>query len=238
MTSDGAISIEADNQSIRAILEELSRQTQLIVISEDALDELVSVQIHQPTLPEAIRSLLRQKSYLLHQIDHAFGSDDSGDKKYDRLWIFSDEPDSDQPGWRTKASLRPDDDSDIETADYQILALSDDSGDREEAMVGFGEIAGSDNIVYLQRGLSDPEKRVRQEAIESLIEIGGAESIHALSAVLHDPDDGIRIDAVDAMGEIGGQDAIRYLQMAMTDENHTVREAAAEWLTELAWQHD
>ena len=235
---DGAVSIEADNQSIRAILEELSRQTQLVVTSEDALDELVSVQIRQPTLPDALRSLLRQKSYMLHQVDHAPDNDDLGDEKYSRLWIFTDELDSAQPGWRTKAKLWPDDDSDIETIDYQILALSDDSGDREEAMVGFGEIGGRRGIDYLQQGLSDPDERVREEAIESLIEIGGTESIHALGIALNDPDTGVRIDAVDAMGEIGGQDAIKYLQLAMTDENHIVREAAAEWLTELAWRRE
>ena len=237
-TSEAAISIKAENQSIRTVLEELSRQVNLVVISEDALDELVAVDIDQPTLQDAIRSLLRQKSYMLHQLDYESDSETSGSANYNRLWIFSDKPGTSETAWRMNTDSWPDDGGDVEIVDYQVLAMSEDSGDREEAMVGFGETGGSDNIVYLQRGLSDPDKRVREEAIESLIEVGGTESIHALSNVLHDPDDGIRIDAVDAMGEIGGQDAIRYLRLALNDENHTVREAAAEWLTELAWRRE
>ncbi len=238
VTSDGAISIKAENQSLRAVFEELSRQSILFVISEDALDDLVTVDIHQLTLPEAIRSLLRQKSYMLHQLDYGSDTEKSNSAASNKLWIFPDEHGTAQPAWSTKAGLRPDDGSDFEMVDYQILALSDDSGDREEAMVGFGEIGGRRGIDYLQQGLSDPDERVREEAIESLVEIGGPESIHALGIALNDPDTGVRIDAVDAMGEIGGQDAIKYLQLAMTDENHIVREAAAEWLTELAWRRE
>jgi hypothetical protein len=236
--SDQAISIKAQNISIRAVLEELSRQTNLEVFAEKALDNLVTVDIDQPTLSQAIRSLLRQESYMLHHVDHIAEIDGSRGTIYSRLWIFSNESSAGQPGWSMKPDFRPDDSSELGMIDYQILALSEDVNAREDAMVGFGDIGGESAVEYLQQGLSDPDERVRDEAIESLLGIGGEESIHALSFVLNDPVASLRIDAVDAMGEIGGQDAIKYLQMAMTDENHTVREAAAEWLTELAWQRE
>ena len=238
VVSGQAISIKAENISIRAVLEGLSRQTNLQIDSQEALDELVTIEIDRATLSDAIRSLLRQESYLLHELGQLSGNEISGGPIHRRLWIFSDESGAGQPGRNTKANPRPDDGNGNGMVDYQVLALSEISGERAEAMFGFGEIGGDSGIAYLQQGLSDPDERVRDEAIESLIEIGGAESIHALSIALNSSNAGLRIDAVDAMGEIGGQDAIGYLQLAMTDENHTVREAAAEWLAELAWQRD
>ncbi len=233
-----AVSIKAANASIRSVLEELSRQSNLAVVSRDALDELVTVDIEEPTLAEAIRRLLRQKSFMLHQPSYATGTEFPGNSAYSRLWILSGESNDSQPTWTTQAKSRPSPVNDSELIDYQILALSDNSGDREDAMVGFGDVGSSSVVEYLQYGLSDPDEGVREAAIESLAELGGAESVQALSVVLYDPDAAIRVDAVDALGEIGGQEAIRFLQVAMTDDNHTVREAAAEWLTELAWQHD
>ncbi len=235
--SNVAVSIKADDTSIRSVLEELSRQSNLVVVSQDALDELVTVDIEEPTLAEAILRLLRQKSFMLHQASYATGSEFPGNSPYSRLWILSGESNDRQLTWTTQARSRPPLVNDSELIDYQILALSDNGGDREDAMVGFGDV-GSSVIDYLRYGLSDPDEGVREAAIESLAELGGTESVQALTVVLNDPDAAMRIDAVDALGEIGGQEAIRILQMAMTDDNHTVREAAAEWLTEIMWQHD
>ena len=235
--SDVAVSIRAANTSIRNVLEELSRQSNLVVVSQETLDELVTVDIEEPTLAEAIRHLLRQKSFMLHQPSYATDSAFRGSSAYSLLWILSGESDDSLPTWTTQANSRPPLVYESEMIDYQILALSDNGGDREDAMVGFGDLGISGVVVYLQYGLSDPDEGVREAAIESLADLGGTESVQALSVVLSDPDAAMRIDAVDALGEIGGQAAIKFLQLAMTDDNHTVREAAAEWLTELAWQN-
>jgi hypothetical protein len=235
MISDEAVTIKADNTSIRSVLEELSRQTNLIVMSEETLDELITVEVDRSTLQGAIRRLLRQKSFMLHQLSHVSSGELPGIMPHSRLWIFSDDSGSNQHAWTIQPALRPDPVENSEMIDYQVLALSDKRADREEAMLGFGEIASSNSIEYLQQGLSDPDERVRETAIESLAELGGTESVQALSLALNDPDASLRIDVVDALGEIGGQEAIKLLQEAMTDDNDTVREAAAEWLTELAW---
>jgi len=232
--TDEAISIRARDTSLRNVLEELSRQSNLTIMSQDPLDDLVTVDIAAQSLPEAVRRLLRQKSFMLHQLNYLADRPDGA--SYNRLWIFSEGPID--GGWATRTLPSPASDISSELIDYQLLALSAKSGDREEAMYGFGEFGGSNDVEYLQQGLSDPDENVREEAIESLVELGGTESVQALSLVLHDPDISIRIDAVDALGEIGGQEAMKLLQEAMADENHTVREAAAEWLTELAWQRD
>ncbi len=238
MIGDEVVTIKADNTSIRSVLEELSRQTDLIVMSEENLDELVTAEIDQRTLPEAIHRLLRHKSFMLHQLSHVSDSDFPGTILHSRLWIFSGDSGSNQYAWTIQPALRPDSVDSSELIDYQVLALSDKRADREEAMFGFGEIASSNSIEYLQQGLSDPDERVRETAIESLAELGGTESVQALSLALNDPDASLRIDVVDALGEIGGQEAIMLLQEALTDENDTVREAAAEWLTELAWMRN
>ncbi len=236
--SDEAVTIKADNTSIRSVLEALSRQTDLIVMSQETLDELVTVEIDRSTLQEAIRRLLRHKSFILHQVSHVSSGEFPRTMPHSRLWIFSDDSGSNQHAWTIRPALRPDPVDNSELIDYQVLALSDKRSDRAEAMFGFGEIASSISIEYLQQGLSDPDDRVREAAIDSLADLGGPESVQALSLALNDPDASLRIDAVDALGEIGGREAIKLLQEAMTDENDTVREAAAEWLTELAWMRN
>lgn len=227
ITND-AVTIKADNSSVRSVLEEISRQTHLVVMSQEALDKLVSIEIDQPTLPQAIRRLLRHKSYLLKQSNDVAGS----------LWIFSDDVDTGQRAWATQPTRRPDPEAGSELTDYLILASSDEASDREEAMFGFGEFADSNSVEYLLLGLSDPDESVREEAIQSLAELGGTESMMALSMALSDPEANVRVDAVEALGEIGGPEAVKSLQGATADENDAVREAAAEWLTELAWLHD
>ncbi len=85
--SNVAVSIEADNASIRSVLGELSRQSNLVVVSQDALDELVTVDIEEPTLAEAIHRLLRQKNFMLHRLSYATGSEFPGNSRYSRLWV-------------------------------------------------------------------------------------------------------------------------------------------------------
>ncbi len=236
--SDAVVSIKADNVSVKSVLEELSRQAGLVVTSEDTLPDLVTVDIEEPTLAEAIYHLLRQKSFMLHQVSHVSTRESPGTMPNGRLWILSDDSGNNQHAWTIQPALRPIRVGNSEMNNYQILALSDHGRDREDAMVGFGDVGGRSVVEYLQYGLSDPDESVREAAIESLIELGGTASAQALSVVLNDPDPAMRIDAVDALGEIGGQEVIRFLQMAMTDDDHTVREAAAEWFTELTWGHD
>ena len=221
-----SVSIAADNTTIRSVLEEMSEHSNLIVVSEEPLDELVMVDIAEPTIPQAIRRLLRQKSFMLHESRCL-----TGDAACFRLWIMTSGSSKSSQPWKSGNEKS-------ELIDYQILALSEKSGEREEAMVGFGEIQGVNAVEFLQQGLLDPDEDVREAAIESLAELGGTESVRALSLVLDDPDAGIRIDAIDALGEIGGAEAIELLEGAMADDNHTVREAAAEWFTALALQHE
>jgi hypothetical protein len=233
MISDHGVSIIALDTTIRDVLEELSQQSNLVVLSQDAVDDPVTVDIDQPTLPEAIRHLLRQKDFMIHQPSSLSGHADRGPAPYTRLWIFPDDSDNSQQGWTNVAPGIDDDGG--EFSDYRMLALSHSSSDREEAMYGIGDIGVDHSVEFLKRGLSDPVDRVRQAAIDSLAEIGGTESVQALGIALRDPDASLRVDAVDALGEIGSEESIEMLQGAIADENPIVREAAAEWITELTW---
>lgn len=235
---DQAVTIRAADTSIRSVLEELTYHVNLVVVSQESLDELVSVDIDEPTFSAAIHRLLRQKSFMLHQQSRASGTLPPGGAPYIRLWIFSGDANDAENAWVMHVSHWPDAALSNEMSDYQILAASIDGRDREEAMYGLAGTGSSSVIAYLRQGLSDSDERVREAAIESLALLGGIESVQALSSFLSDPDAGLRIGAVDALGRIGSNEAIGMLQTAMSDENHGVREAAAEWLTELAWRHD
>lgn len=236
--TDNGVAISAQAASIRSVLESLASQANLLVVSQERLEEPVSVDINEPTLSLAIHRLLRQKSFMLHQSGHAPGAGSVGRISDYRLWIFAPDPSHSEPAWVSPPRHRPEPDSADELAAYQILALSQDGRHRQEAMFGLAESGGSGSVTDLRQGLSDVDRRVREAAIESLAVVGGEESVGALGGILSDPDAGLRIDAVDAIGRIGGDEAIALLEQAMIDENHVVREAAAEWLTELAWRRD
>ena len=219
--TESAVIIEAKNASLHSVLEELSRKTGLAVTSQAALDEAVAAGIDEPTLQQAIRRLLRHRSYLLLQSRDAECS----------LWIFADDPEARTKTWAPPTAPPPEPDHDRELIDYQILAVSDAAKHRREAMYGFGET--SDDVALLLPGLSDPDVSVREEAILSIADIGGGQSVAALGIALSDSVARVRMDAVDALGEVGGPDATAWLWRAMADEDPTVREAASEWLIEL-----
>ena len=226
--AEDAVAIRANNTSMRSILEELSRQTGLVVMSHRSLDGLTSIDIDQPTLWQAIHRLLRRDSFLLHQSSDGVSS----------LRIFSHDADNSQTVWVIMPPRLSLFESDSEFADYRSLATSDDVHNREEAMYGFGELADRDSARYLQLGLTDSSVSVREEAILSLTDLGGTEAAQALRIALNDPRADVRVDVVNALGEIGGPEAVSLLLGAAADEHDAVREAAAEWLTELAWSSD
>lgn len=235
---DDLVTIVALNTSLKDVLEELSLNANLTILSEEVLDEPVTLDIQQASLPEAVRHLLRQKSYMLHRLNQDSTSGTVVSYPDSRLWIFSDAQRDTRYAWTSIPAMESYSEAGHETVDYRVLAYSNDAGEREEAMFALAEISGDANIAYLAQGLSDPDDGVRETAIEALMMIGGKQSIGALSIVLNDPDAGLRADAVDALGEIGGEDVMQYLQDAMADEDPIVREAAADWLTELAWRGD
>jgi hypothetical protein len=235
---DAAVTIRARNASIRSVLEELSAQTDLTVVSQEPLDELVIVDIDEPTLPRAVHRLLRQKSFMLHQFSEVRDKGNPGTTAVSRLWILAEGGNGNQEAWVTRPQRERDPDASADLIAFQLMVASDKGSDRAEAMYGFGETGGRDAVVFLQQALSDPEERVRLAAMEALAELRGEASVQALSSALNEPDVGMRIDVVDALGKIGGHEAVRYLQVAMTDESPAVREAAAEWLMELAWRRD
>lgn len=225
IVSGDRVLIEVDDVSIREVLEELARQTRLVVVSQEPLNEPLSVRIDTLPLPQAVRRLLRDKSFLLRQFNDGSA----------KLWILSENAGSRAQGWATPSDRMPQPEQGNALPDYLLLASSEEAGDREEAMYGFGDLREGKSIEYLLAGLSDPVESVREEAIQSLADLGGPASVTALATALHDPAASVRADAVDALGEIGGPAAVTWLQRAAADESAMVREAAADWLTEIAW---
>ena len=231
--SEAAVTIDAENTSIRRILESFSEKAGLVVHSDSALDEHVTVNVDARTVHDAISHILRDRSYVLLMTG---GDTDRCSVTCGQLWVFSDANGDDSDAWSTGPTQNSDLTHDIEWNEYQLLAMSTNDVDREKAMFELGEVGGQSSFELLQRGLSDSSRRVREAAIESLADIGGAGSISALGIALSDPDAGLRISALDALGEIGGKESIRLIQQALNDEESSVREASGNWLTELNWR--
>lgn len=228
---DEIVSVEAHDVPIRHILEEIARQTDLEVFTQDPLSEQVSVDLQDSSMFQAMRRILKDRSYNLSRVSSEQG-------RVVRLWILSADPDSFATSSTQLESLSAappfatplgEDDEDLAMLAAEALSYRDPSA-RVEAVYALGEI-GPSNTRILEQALMDPSAEVRESAIEALADIGGSESASALEVALNDAEVSVRLEAVEALGEIGGQTAAALLRKALVDE--ATRETAAELLAEL-----
>ena len=237
---NGAVTIRAENASVRNILEGLSRESGLVVRSRPALDEETSLDIEQVSLESAVRRLLRHHSFVLQQTYElpAFDRRDRG--PVGMLWILAGDGGQGGNGtaeWSSDPLSSRVSVVDDDTIDFKALAASGEARDRQEAMYAIADSGEPTDIAYLAQGLVDGDRGVREAAILGLAEFGGAEAVQTLALALDDPDVGLRADAVDALGSIGSPEAVELLREAtMRQVDPGIREAAAMSLVELQWQ--
>lgn len=233
IVGDSTVAIEAENTSIRRILESIAAEAGLVVHSDLPLAGRVTVSKTTANIADAIAHILRSESYMLLM---------SGDEFADclaacgRLWVLSGGSDADAGSWSTPQARFSGSTRDTDWENYQLLANSSDDMEREQAMFGLGELGHDSSIDLLKRGLVDANRSVREAAIESLADIGGNRSVAALGIALADPDPGLRISALDALGAVGGPKPKSLIQQALNDSDSNVREAAGNWMTELDWR--
>lgn len=227
---DDIVSVEARDIPIRHILEEIARHTDLEVVTHDPLSEHVSVDLQDSSMFQAMRRILKDRSYTLSYVP-------AEDGRIASLRILSTDP-----GSIATSSSRLEF---VSSAPPVVSPLAEDGEDlamlaadalshrdpfvRVEAVYALGEI-GPSNARILEQALMDPSAEVRESAIEALADIGGSESASALEVALNDVEVSVRLEAVEALGEIGGQTAADLLRKALADE--ATREAAAELLAE------
>jgi HEAT repeat protein len=222
----GHLTVMVGDVSLSELLDEIARQSGVTVVRYVALNQRVSLEFHRLSVEQALRRILRHRSFVL---EYAAAQPRA-------LWILPQAEEAYAAQRRAIESTNArssGEDTAAEISRLQAALSSADVEDREEAAMELGESGQVEAVAALSLALADKNKDVREAAIVSLAEIGGAQAAQALAIALADHDPRIREEAVDALGEIGGETAIGLLRQALADNVKFVREAAAEMLDEL-----
>ncbi len=229
--SDDLVTLKAHNVSVRDVLDEIARQSDLIVVSRSPLHGRLTLELERLPLFEALRRIMRGRSYLLHQAQAATGARIADDERQSTLWVFSDESAND-PGYTEAASHSlPGIKSAIEV--LQSKLMSDDVRVRQEAIKGLRRLKVNEVIAPLSYALADEDKKVRVKAIYALADIGGDNAVAAMAAAAGDENAWVRAETAYALGTLGGDTAIQVLQYSLHDVDSDVRESAIEAFTEI-----
>jgi len=230
---NGDLSVRVKAFSLHELLEEIARQGGFRLVSYAALDERVNLKFQQLPLEQGLRRILRHRSYLLEYAWLTPNKPLSAGAQASTLWIL---PQGEQEDSAPRAVVEQPISGNssehwaTEFSRLQAILASGQSGDREEAVLEFGDSGHTDAVPILSLALGDEDEDVRAAAVSALVEIGSAEAANAISIALTDENPNVRAEAVDALGEIGGKISMDVLEQALADDDPSVREAAAEIL--------
>ena len=186
--------------SLKELLEEIARQSGLVLEGEASIAERITVQFHQLHLEEGLRVILDGQSYAL---EYSLSTRDED------LQIV-----------RVPTRLRIFPRGDLSAAQREPV-------DREaEAGLGDARI----DVPRPPAVLEDAgEARVKEEALETLAESGlrGA-ALPLIPFALADHDEAVRPGPVDPLPTLGGNEAAEAPESAGRDEESSVREQAIQ----------
>ena len=229
--SGDLVTLTAHNAGVREVLDEIARQSDLIVVSHDPLAHRLTLSIERLPLSEALTRVMRGQSYLLYQAQVATGARNANHERPSTLWVFSDRS-ADDPD-QTQAAGRFLSDTASAIKVLQAELMSDDIHVRQEAIKGLRRLKANEAIAPLSFALADEDKKVRVKAIYALAHIGGDDAGAALATASGDENAWVRAETAYALGVVGGDIAIEVLKHALQDADGDVRQSAIEALTEI-----
>ncbi len=229
--SDDLVTLKAYNVGVRDVLDEIARQSDLIVVSHDPLHGRLTLELERLPLFEALRRIMRGQSYLLHQPQGASGARIANHERRSTLWVFADGSAA-EPG-RNQAAGRSSPDITFVIEVLQSQLMSNDIRIRQEAIKGLRRLKVNEAVAPLSYALADENKKVRVKAIYALADIGGDNAVAAMAAAAGDENAWVRAETAYALGTLGGDTAIQVLKYALHDADSDVRESAIEAFTDI-----
>jgi len=229
--SDDTVTLKAENVGVGDVLDEIAYASDLVVVPEGPLYGRLTLEFERLPLDEALRRIMRGRSYLLHQARPARGASNANHAHRNTLWIFSDGAADESGVTRATGRSAPTTAVVIEALESQLR--SDDARLREAAIKGLRRLKVNEVIAPLSYALSDEDKNNRVKAIYALAEIGGDNAVAAMAAAAADENPWVRAETAYALGTLGGGTAIQVLKHALHDEDSDVRESAIEAFTDI-----
>ena len=230
------LTVDVKDTSLQELLQEIARQSGLIIVGYGSSAERITIEFHQLPLEEGLRRILRHQSFAVEYARLTTEESRSTVLRPKRLWILSRAKNG-SPVQTTlvdnaKAGYSLEDVA-TDSPKIEAALTSDDALDRMDAVEALGESGRPEAVVPLSLALEDEDEDVREAAITALANIGGDEAAQALAIALQDKDTSVREEAVEALAEIGGDEAAQALAIALQDKDTSVREEAVEALGEI-----
>ena len=234
--ADDSLTVKVTDMPLTELLQEIASQSGLTLVLPGSLQDRISVEFHQLPLKEGLRRILRHQNFALEYAEQAPEQGQSTAPRPTKLWILS-RGDAGHPGQPTAGehprapSSRRDEVEDSPVLEEALL--SDDAGEREEAVKALGASGGPEAVGPLSLALADEDEDVREAAIAALADLGGEAAAEALAAALEDQDRRLRNRAVEALQDIGGEAAAEALGTALEDQDRRLRNRAVEALQDI-----
>lgn len=226
--SDDLVTLKAHDVGVRNVLDEIARQTNLIIVWHDQWDDRLILDLERLPLHETLRRILPSRSYVLYQARPESSLRNVHRDRPSILWVFSDGSADysvdagDSPANTASAIMALQ--SELTSADIKV---------RRRAIQSLRRLKLDDAVALLSFALGDQNKKLRVMAVYALADIGGHDAVAALATASVDEDAWVRAEAAYALGMIGGDSAILTLRHALYDGDRDVRESAIEALTEI-----
>jgi hypothetical protein len=230
---DGVVTLAVEEMPLMELLEEIARQSGLVVELEEPLAEPVSLELTGVPLVEALQQVLRGRNYVYQRSGSSRGVEGSPVIRPGRLWVLSGGAAREHLQAVTVEPCQNEglDESRIATTGdcpgrLEIALTHSDARVRLAAISELTDAGGDGAAETLAAALTDDDVAVREEAIYGLGEVGDEESLPALQQALVDPDRRVREAAIDAVATIGGDGSAWALAVSLNDEHPALREEA------------
>jgi hypothetical protein len=247
--AEGRLTVAAHDAGLRALVQEIVRESDLQLEGEETLRGEVTVRFRRQTLEAGLAQILRGWRYALIAETRATAG---GLKSTVTTLCILEAPSAlrrepaapderiGSPGREAaapspRADPLPASDDGSLTRRAGLAALRDPDRDvRAAAVRVLGAHGGDDAVSLLELALRDSELGIRLAAVEALGHIGGNRAARGLTAALHDRSRRLRLRAVSVLGAIGGPTASELLAyVKAVDRDEAVRASAVARLTEL-----
>lgn len=234
--ADGRLTVDVREASLSEVLEEIARQSGLVLKGHTSIDVRIDAQFDRLPLEHGLRVILDGQRYAVR---YSLVTGDDGRAMVrvpSVLWIFP--PHDLAPPEGGPANDGADAGSGDGSLDLQrlraVLESAEDAWDKEDALEAIAEAEDPQVALPLVRfALTDRDEDVRLAAVEALATIGGEGAAEALEIALRDPESWVREGAIETLEAIGGDRAAQSLAVALQDEDADLREQAVDALGEI-----
>jgi len=239
-TENALVTLDVHDVPLVDILQEIAQKTELIVYMHDLLNERITLQVENVSLPEVLVKVLRNYSFALHYVEPVRNPESIHPESMSRLWVYAD---IDVAGssvspvvivrstkQELRTNLEQDDlksvahDRDKKVSKLSVMLLHENKDVRLDAIAMLAEMDDADSLTLLAFALSDQDSVVREQTVDALLTVEGADTVHLFEQAINDIDAAVRAAAVSALGEVGGAESVRVLGLALHNQDPKTRE--------------